>query len=543
MRNFACVVLSFAVALCAKNLMNNGDLEYGDGGWYVWNNPDDKAQIEQALAAPGLGVNGSQGAKVTVKKRPKTWWSLQLQAPPFLADSAYYELEFKAKGDGPINAVVQGGRPDWRQKAVASFELTKEWKTFKMKFLADEKGYGLNNVIFQLGYVKGDVFIDDVKVTPAEPVDYEIWYANAEARIDSVRKKDFEVKANPGDTVKVELVRHSFPFGTALALNFGSDSLRVWYEATANKYFWAGVPENQFKWPDYEPKKGKIRRKEFRQYLDFAKKYGWDFRAHTLVWGIQDWNFDKHWSIQGSCKEIRKNIKERITRDLKEYAGQIPEYDVWNEPFHEPFLFEKCGWDLLDSSFVWAHRADSSARLYINEFNVVALGETDRYYDLVKGLLDRKIPVSGIGVQCHFNTQRVEPELIRERLDRLAELGLPIKVTEFDMGSWDSGLGMSEEEQAAQYEKFLRSAFSHKAVVGIMLWGFWDSRHWLKNGGIVAADGREKPAAKTVYKLWHETWTTKQAVVAGKDGKATFRGFPGTYKVTVRGVTREMDFK
>lgn len=529
---FWSIVLSGAVF--AGNLISNGDLEYGDGGWYLWNNPAGPAEATSKIGEPGVGVDGSQGAVVDIRKKPGDWWGLQLQPPKFLADTIFYELTFKAKAEkgGTINAVVQGGMPDYRQKTSASFTLSPEWKTYRMKFFADEKGYGLNNVVFQLGYLKGKVFFDDVEVNPVEGGFDKNWYADADARINSVRKKDLTASGfAPGDTVRVSLSRHAFPFGTALALDFRDDSLKNWYGKTANRYFWAGVPENQFKWPDYEPKKGKVNREAMREYLDFAKKYGWKLRAHTLVWGIQKYGFDKHWGIQGSCKDVSKNIRLRIERDMKEYKGKISEYDVWNEPIHETFLFDKCGWDLLDSSFVWAHRADSSASLYINDYNVIAFGETERYYELVRGMLDRKVPVSGIGVQCHFNGSKVVPALIKERLDRLAELGLPIKVTEFDMGTQDRGPNMTEAERAAQYEMFIRSAFSHPAVKGIFLWGFWDGRHWIPNGGVVSADGKEKPAAAKIYDLWHKVWTTDESVVADKDGKIHFRGFPGIYEM------------
>lgn len=542
-------LLALSVALAAsagaKNLISNGDLEYGDGGWYLWNDPSGPAEATSKIGEPKIGFNGSNGAVVSIKKGPKEWWGLQIQPPKFLADTGFYELSFKARAEkgGVVVAIVQGGMPDYRQKASSSFTLSPEWKTYKMKFYADEKGYGVNNVTFQLGFVKGNVFFDDVEVTPGTGFDGK-WYASAEARIDSIRKKDLVASGfNPGDTVQATLERHAFPFGTAIAI-YGDpkDSVEQWYRKTADKYFWAAVPENIFKWPEYEPKKGQVRRAEMQKYLDFAKDLGWSFRGHVLVWGIQRYNYDKHWSIQGSCKDISKNIKKRIERDLKEYKGKISEYDVWNEPTHETFLFDKCGWELLDSAFVWAHRADPSARLYINDFNVVALGETERYYELIRGMLDRKIPVSGIGVQCHFGGASVIPELIHERLDRLAEFGLPIKVTEFDIGEYieekDGARGLpsrlTEEERADQYEVFIRSVYSHPAIVGIMFWGFWDARHWLPGGGIIAKDGSEKPRAKRIYDLWHKVWTTDVKVVADKDGKVHFRGFPGTYRLKAR---------
>ena len=539
-------IVGFTALAFSQNIMNNGNLEYGDGGWYVWNNEKDPSVIEQKLGTPGIGVDKSQGSMVSIKKKPKTWWSLQLQPPKFLADSTFYTLKFKAKianGNGPIVAIVQGGPPDYRQKESASYELTKEWKEYSMPFLAAQKGYGLNNVAFQLGHAKGDIYVDDVEVVPVEGVNDMTWYNAADARIDSLRKKDFSIKATPNADVKVELVRHDYPFGTALALYDSKDSVEKWYRKTANKYFWYGVPENQFKWPEYEPKKGKLKKREFKEYLDYVKDNGWGFRAHTLVWGHQGYGFDKHFSNQGSCKEIGQKIKARIDRDLKEYKGQIVEYDVWNEVFHEAFIFDKCGWGLLDSAHIWAHKADPTAKLFINEYNVISAGETDRLYEIVKGMLARKVPVHGIGVQCHFNARPVVPGLVKERLDKLASLGLPIKVTELDFGTWENGMDFSEEEQAKRYELFIRSAFSHPAVEGILLWGFWDGRHWIKNGGIIAMDGREKPAAKTIYKLWHETWTTKGTFKADANGDVKFRGFPGKYKVTINGKTSEMVLK
>jgi hypothetical protein len=163
---FITLASSLFVYANAANLVSNGDMEYGDGGWHLWNKPDGPAVVESVIAGEGLGENGTKGARVIVKKAPNPVWGLQLQGPKWLADSAVYKLSFKAKGNGILKAVIQGVGPDWREKESGSWELSKNWKEYSMPFLADQKGYGLNNINFQLGFIKDTVFIDNVVVEP-----------------------------------------------------------------------------------------------------------------------------------------------------------------------------------------------------------------------------------------------------------------------------------------------------------------------------------------------------------------------------------------
>jgi hypothetical protein len=192
----ALAAFALVANVSAKNAITNGDMEYGDGGWYLWNNPAGPAEVTSKIGEPGIGFDGSQGAVVSIQSKPADWWGLQLQPPKFLADTIFYELSFKAKAEkgGAINAVVQGGLPDYRQKTSASFVLTPEWKTYKMKFFADQKGYGVNNVVFQLGFITCKVYFDDVSVEPVgEGFDVN-WYKNSAARIDSIRKQNLTVE-------------------------------------------------------------------------------------------------------------------------------------------------------------------------------------------------------------------------------------------------------------------------------------------------------------------------------------------------------------
>ena len=91
-KNVSVAVCALSAFALAQNVLDNGDLAYGDGGWYIWNNPDGPAKYEGKLGEKGLGVDGSEGVKVTVTELPNPSWGLQLQPPKWLADSTYYTL-------------------------------------------------------------------------------------------------------------------------------------------------------------------------------------------------------------------------------------------------------------------------------------------------------------------------------------------------------------------------------------------------------------------------------------------------------------------
>jgi len=113
----------------------------------------------------------------------------------------------------------------------------------------------------------------------------------------------------------------------------------------------------------------------------------------------------------------------------------------------------------------------------------------------------------------------------------MAETGLPIKITEFDLDV--NGMNLSEQEMAIEYSKMMRTAFSHPAVEGFLFWGFWDGRHWRPGAGIYDYDFKAKAAADSVYNLIHQVWTTKETVKADSAGLFKFRGYYGTYSIKI----------
>jgi uncharacterized repeat protein (TIGR02059 family) len=145
-------------------------------------------------------------------------------------------------------------------------------------------------------------------------------------------------------------------------------------------------------------------------------------------------------------------------------------------------------------------------------------------------MLDHGAPVTGIGAQCHIGpvTDIVN---FKKRFDQLAQFGLPIKITEFDMGA----KSVSDQQYAVEISKMLRLAFSHPAIEGFIFWGITEPT-WVPESiaSLIREDKTPRIAADSVYHLIHEVWTTKIRDITGMDGFYTFNGYYGDYEILVK---------
>jgi hypothetical protein len=101
---------------------------------------------------------------------------------------------------------------------------------------------------------------------------------------------------------------------------------------------------------------------------------------------------------------------------------------------------------------------------------------------------------------------------------------------------------LGEDEQAAVLRQVLELFYSHPAVTGVTLWGFWDGHIWTENGGLLRRDWTEKPAYDSVRDFWQpaavNVSVTKATSSGGGGGGggfvAAWRGPPGRYRWTLR---------
>lgn len=119
------------------------------------------------------------------------------------------------------------------------------------------------------------------------------------------------------------------------------------------------------------------------------------------------------------------------------------------------------------------------------------------------------------------------PERLLEILDRFAEFGLPIRITEFDVNVDDLQL------QADYLRDFLTTVFGHPAVIGFQMWGFWENAHWRPEAALLRADWSEKPNALAYKQLLFEDWWTNAQGVTDDAGRFQTRAFYGDYTATI----------
>src|SRR5262249_52971582 len=74
---------------------------------------------------------------------------------------------------------------------------------------------------------------------------------------------------------------------------------------------------------------------------------------------------------------------------------------------------------------------------------------------------------------------------------------------------------------------------SHPKIQGIMLWGFWEKRHWRPRAALFAADWSIRPVGNAWIDLVDKQWKTQATATTDNAGKAAFRGFFGDYDLTI----------
>lgn len=298
------------------------------------------------------------------------------------------------------------------------------------------------------------------------------WKTAANERIEKIRKRDLRLQILDADqqpvagaTVRVRQLRNHFAFGTAINVNLITNPT---YAAFFKDHFQWAVLEGESKWANNEPEPGYITYNKADYLINFCAAHGIPVRGHYLFWDVQ--RYIPKWTIDMSEEDLRAAVDARIESAVNHYKEKFVHWDVNNEMSHGGFYATRLGDEIYPYMFQRVKELDPDAKLFVNDFGNLEGSETEKYVSHIRKLIKQGAPIDGIGAQGHF-TGMVFPNLVYQRLDKMAALGLPIWITEYDCNNKD------EKQRADSLEKLYRTAFSHPAVEGILMWGFWAGSH------------------------------------------------------------------
>jgi len=388
--------------------------------------------------------------------------------------------------------------------------------------------------------------------------DQQLW-DDTDARIDQHRKTAATIivtdaDGNPvaGAEVHVEQTRHAFLFGSNIFTwgRAGDEAGEAAYrERFAEVFNFATLP---FYWWSYETVRGEPSHARTEQIARWCRDQGIACKGHPLAWNYAE----PKWLPDDSERVMdlqRKRIADCVTR----FAGLIDIWDVVNEATH--FDREDCArrapkltaaWarigrdEFVRQCFHEARAANASATLLINDYRV-----DPPFVERIEKLADAdgKPLYDVIGLQSHQHGGVWNNRKIWDTCERFARFGVPLHFTEATILSGKPGWELAqrgedwtttpegEASQAREVERFYTMLYSHPAVEAITWWDFSDRGAWQRApAGFLRQDMSPKPAYETLRHLIKDKWWTRASVRTDDQGKASFRGTLGQYRITAR---------
>ncbi|MBP7507844.1 MAG: endo-1,4-beta-xylanase [Prolixibacteraceae bacterium] len=291
---------------------------------------------------------------------------------------------------------------------------------------------------------------------------------------------------------------HEKFLGNLKAFN-DTEFLKLWNQLT---------PENESKWSSVgnSTDSTKWNWGGLDNLYKFSKDNNLIFKFHTLVWGSQQ----PTWISTLADSTKLKYIETWMRQAGKRYPN-ADLVDVVNEPLpgHNPpdgtngrANYKNAlggngttGWDWVIKSFELARKYFPNSKLVLNEYGIINDNNaTNNYLKIINLLKDRGL-IDGIGVQGHrFELEGAAYATLRSNLDKLAATGIPVYISELDLGNQNNAGTPNDDQQRKYYEKIFPILWEHPGVKGITLWGYIQGRMWQETCHLVNADGSWRPA-------------------------------------------------
>ncbi len=364
---------------------------------------------------------------------------------------------------------------------------------------------------------------------------YGDWKSDANDRIEQIRKRNAEITVIDsngypvsGANVLIEQIGHRFAFGTCIINGKMTDN--NYKNFILSHYEWA-VCENETKWGSNEYNRDGEDYSQADNIYQWANSNGLKFRGHCLFWEQNNSQMPS-WVKTLPCAEMPAEVNERIDSAVNHYKNKFRHWDVDNEMVTDDFFGTCLGEAGRVNMFQRAKLRDPNCLMFMNEYAGNSFGWYDSgpYAARASSLRDDMgAPIDGLGIQGHLEANTpFYPELYyNDVLQPLVPLDLPIWATEFDAKHSDANIS------ANNIEDYFRICFSHPSVEGIIMWGFLQGSMWRADAYLVTTSWVLTVRGQRYEALMDEWTTPNDSNTTNASGKVSFRGFHGTYRITL----------
>lgn len=271
------------------------------------------------------------------------------------------------------------------------------------------------------------------------------------------------------------------------------------YGAVLAREFDSLTPYTAMKWGCIHPEPDRYDFAGADAIVEFAAAHRMRVRGHTLIWGgATDPPNPVYVNEPSSAAELRALVTDHVQTVMRRYVGRVDRWDVVNEPLtvlgdpgssdglRDHVFLRQLGAGYIAEALELAHRADPTARLFVNDFFVLKPGpKQERYFRLVRELVDAKVPLHGVGFQGHLAFLPVAPpgdvdlptqQEIEATLRRFSAFGVDVEITELNVHTWrfEGDRSARLERQREIYAAAVRACVAVPGCKGVTVWLFTD---------------------------------------------------------------------
>lgn len=297
------------------------------------------------------------------------------------------------------------------------------------------------------------------------------------------------------------------------AISPEADLLSLERKLFISKHYNSVTAENQMKPKQIHPKDDVWNWKPADDVVSFARSNKMKVRGHTLVWqqNTPSWLIKQNGQL-ASKEYMYAKMKKHITAVMQRYKNVVYCWDVVNEAIsdqpNEVFrskdtLYTIAGEEYVEMAFRFAKEADPGAQLYYNDYRFSNPIKRQKIYNLLKKLVDKKVPIDGVGIQSHYVPGEITKEYLQETIDMFSKLGLKIQVTELDVSVYNyrdknnpdtdvTDDRYTEERRKRQEETYAMLFELYRKnkdkITGVTFWGSSDMRKNFRSNRIGKMD-------------------------------------------------------